>query len=185
MDGNARTDRSSATRHYYVCKRGSRLSPDGSPACGKVSCSGVGLDQLIVELVMPRVIASTKAAALAHDLPNTARLMDIGDERSFLLTEHREGRLSAEAVFPAVAQLEAEAGLLRLEQERWLRSQGTARLAAGMTAKRWMGKEIEIGARRALVAEQISAVYVAGATRRTGSKFDHSRATPVWRDSFS
>ncbi len=180
MDGNARTDRSATPRHYYVCKRASRLTPDGEAACGTVSISGVGLDALITDLLMPRLEEASRSATQRPPLPHAERLLAIAGLREGLLTRHRSGELSAEAVFPEVSALEKEAAQLRAEQDGWLRSQTTARRSAGLTRADW-DQRLSMADRRQLIGSQLALVVVSPATRRTGSRFDHERAVPVWR----
>jgi site-specific DNA recombinase len=180
MDGNARSDRSATPRHYYVCKRASRLTPEGEAACGAVSISGVGLDALITDLVMPRLEEASRAATQRPALPHAERLLAIADLREGLLTRHRSGELSADAVFPEVSTLEREAAQLRAEQDRWLRSQKVARRSVGLSRTDW-DERLSMADRRQLVGSQLEMVVISPATRRTGSRFDHDRAVPVWR----
>lgn len=180
MDGNARSDRSATPRHYYVCKRASRRTPEGEAACGTVSISGVGLDALITDLLMPRLEDASRAATQRPPLPHAERLLAIAGLREGLLTRHRGGELSAEAVFPEVAALEKEAALLRAQQDDWLRSQTTARRSAGLTRVDW-DERLSMAELRQLISSQLALVVISPATRRTGSRFDHERAVPVWR----
>lgn len=179
MDGNVRDDRGSV-RHYYACKRGSRHTPEGDSACGKVSISGVGLDELITDLVLPLLEEATRAASRSADLPHSKRLIEIADIRAELLRSHRNGDLSPEVVFPEITELQREAGALRDDQERWLRAQGTARRSAGLNRKRWE-QQLTMSERRQLIGSVLQVVEIAPASRRTGRTFDHTRASPVWR----
>jgi DNA invertase Pin-like site-specific DNA recombinase len=180
MDGNGRSDRSAERRHYYVCKRTSRRTPAGDEACGRVSISGVGLDELITDLVLPRLVDASREASYRAELPHTDRLLEITRLRDDLLRRHRAGELSAEAVFPDVSGLEHEAADLRAQQERWLRAQGSARKSAGLDRKMWAEK-LTMAERRQLVGSLLEMVVISPATRRTGSVFDQSRVVPVWR----
>jgi site-specific DNA recombinase len=180
MDGNRRRDRSQKVRHYYACKKGSRLTPDGDPACGQVSCSGIGLDALVAELVLPRLMAASRMASMRPELPHAERLAEIATRRSGLLRQHRDEELSAEAVFPEVSRLEAEAKRLRREQDRWLTAQGVTRLATGITEAMWNSDAYTVAEKRRLITTQIEVLVVAPATRRTGPAFDYERVTPVW-----
>lgn len=180
MDGNARSDRSAAARHYYVCKRGSRLTPDGGAACGTLSISGVGLDELITDLLMPRLQEASRAASQRPPLPHAGRLLAIAGLRDGLLVRLRSGELSAEAAFPEVSALEKEAAQLRAEQDRWLRLQTTARRCVGLTRADWE-ERLSMADRRQLIGSQLALIVISPATRRTGSRFDHARAVPVWR----
>ncbi len=180
MDGNARADRSAAPRHYYVCKRASRLTPAGEAACGTVSISGVGLDALVTDLLMPRLEEASRAATQRPPLPHAERLSAIAGQRESLLNRHRSGELSAEAVFPEVSALEKEAAQLRAEQDSWLRSQSTARRTVGLTRIDW-DERLSMADRRQLIGSQLALVVISPATRRTGSRFDHERAVPVWQ----
>jgi site-specific DNA recombinase len=180
MDGNGRSDRSAERRHYYVCKRTSRRTPGGDEACGRVSISGVGLDELITDLALPRLVAASREASYRTELPHADRLLEIASLRDDLLRRHRSGELSADAVFPDVSDLEHEAADLRAQQERWLRAQGAARKGAGLSREMW-ADQLTMAERRQLIGSLVEMVVISPATRRTGSVFDHQRVVPVWR----
>jgi site-specific DNA recombinase len=173
MNANRRDDRGSA-RHYYVCSKTSRTRPNGQPACGRVSISGVGLDALITELVLPLLEEATSKTTLSADTPHTNRLIEISDLRADLTHKFANHELGSDIVFPELTRLEQEAAVLRADQNQWLRAQGTARRNAGLN-------KLTTAEKRKLISFVVRCIEIGPATRRTGSTFDHTRVAPVWR----
>jgi len=179
MDGNARRDdRVNGVRHYYACRKTSRMTPEGEPACGTVSCSGIGLDELIVDLVWPRLRDAAREARRDGDPPHGDRLIELADTRARILREIEREELTIEAGLTALKPLEREQGELLAERGRWQQQQRVGRQMAALTREGFA--QLDAATQRALVASQLAAVMVVPATRRTGRRFDHERVTPVW-----
>jgi site-specific DNA recombinase len=175
MSGNRRDDR----LFYYQCKRDGRAS-NGLNACGKVACSGVALDELVVSVVLPRVIEETGGVTSDVERPHAARLLELETEKDRLLSEYRQKRAPSEAVFPRVMEIERETEGLRHEQAQWARQQQSLARSEAVTSREdWDALALE--ERRTHVARHVEVVWIKPPLRNTGRYFDPARAELGWR----
>lgn len=176
----ARMAGSKAGRYYYYnCRLGNGVARDGGNPCGHVSISGLGLDALITELVLPRVIEETAGLTASTERPHQEELLALQTEKEGLLTAYRDHKATSEIVFPEVTRIEARIEELRYLQAEWSREQKVLARGISVTEETWNSLDVE--EQRTHIARHIEAVYVKAATRR-GNRFDHERVLPpVWR----
>lgn len=164
---------------YYVCRPFSRAAV-GTNGCGRLSINGNELDRLVVDLVLPRIIATTRDVRLDAERPHEARLHELRTEKTQLLADFKEDRATSEMVFPKVTALDAEIDQLRRIQAVWMQEQLGLAKSVGVTEKNWV--LLPTLEQRQHVARQVEAIYVSSSKRPGSKNFDPSRvAPPVWR----
>ncbi|WMI33372.1 serine integrase [Streptomyces phage Provolone] len=174
-------NRRSEEHFYYACRVGGGVNRNGGAACGKVTASGVEVDRMIEELILPVIIDHTSDTELNAEKPHQRELAGLQNERDSLLREYREGRAPSDAAFPRMKEIDVQMEGLRRLQAEWLREQRVLEHGVGVTRETWPNLSVE--EKRNHVSRYIEAVYVSRATRR-GNTFDRSRVSdPVWRTS--
>lgn len=141
-----------------------------------VAASVGPVDQLVTAVVLARL------AGVAVELPvlifdGAARLADVEADIARLMASFTARELSAEVVFPAVAQLEEQRDSLRL-QKRQAEAASVGPDLASIDRTAW--DSLGVGERRAIVETLVSAVLVRPATRK-GNQFDPDRIEFVWQ----
>ena len=151
----------------------------GQAECGKVTCSGSGLDAHLTELVLPRVIAESRRLRFAKLSPYVDEEHLLTEERTGLVDGHTAGRLVADLVFPRVAEIDKRLEVIR--QAHALHVMAQRQLGGSpITEESWAAMTDD--ERRTHVARHLEAVYVRPRIRNTGRYFDPERVSaPVWK----
>lgn len=176
LHGNARNE----THFYYACKaRGG--GANGNGGCGKISVSGVAVDDLISDLLQARmrVTVAESADDTDRDWAGTAKLESVKSKIKADLEAFAEasGEL-AQQLLAQVSDLQEEADRLRLERNSWVREQGRRRRRLSVGPELWA--EMSVSDRRSYARAELEAIYVRRATAR-GNRFDPGRLVPIWR----
>ena len=174
LHGNARNE----THFYYACKaRGGGVK--GAGGCGKVSVSGVAVDELIAQLLQARMRTTDVEQADGTDWEGADALEAIKAKISEDLEAFSSatGEL-AQKLLAQVSGLQEEADRLRLDRNNWVREQGRQRRLLTIGPDVW--EDLSVADRRAYARAELEAIYVRRATRR-GNRFDPGRLVPIWR----
>lgn len=142
-----------------------------------VAASVAPVDAFVTDVVL-RWLADVAVETPQPEFGGAARLAEVEGDIARLMASFTARELSAEVVFPAVAQLE--------EQRDELRSQKRRVEAAGArpdltTVDRAAWDRMGTDERRAVVETLLAAVLVRPATRK-GNQFDPDRIEFVWHD---
>jgi site-specific DNA recombinase len=151
---------------YYGCE----------PPCGKVGISGPKLDGLIDGLVRQYLANEDLDEPDAPEPVDRGELEAIGRRKAELMMAYTEGRLSAETVFPAVQQLEAQARQYRQVQAARIRQQRVKLHKADIAYD-----ELDTAGKRAVIAALIRYVVVKPGSKR-GGQFDETRVSVEWQE---
>lgn len=152
---------------YYGCE----------PPCGKVGISGTKLDGLIDDLVRQYLAQEDLDEPDYPDDPvDRGELEAIAKRKAELMAAYTKGELSAETVFPAVQQLEAQARQYRQVQAARIRRQRVKLHKADIAYD-----ELDMEGKRAVIAALIQYVVVKPAAKRGGA-FDTSRVSVIWQE---
>jgi DNA invertase Pin-like site-specific DNA recombinase len=151
----------------------------GEASCGKVTCSGRGLDQHVSSLVLPRIVRESKRFRVIDIPPHGAELVELEEERADLLADMREERLAADVGMARLAPIDR-----RLEEIRRVRTMHVTaqRQLNGqvITAKSWQA--LSLDEQRRHIERHLECVYLSPRLRNTGRKFDTARVSdPVWK----
>lgn len=174
LHGNARSEK----HFYYACKaRGGGVN--GAGGCGKVSASGVAVDELISALLQARMRTTDVGVPEDVEWEGAEALESIkakirGDLDAF---SSAKGEL-AQRILAQVRELQEQADRLRLERNEWVREQGRQRRLQTVGPDVW--HDLSVEDRRAYARAELEAIYVRRATRR-GNRFDPGRLVPIWR----
>lgn len=176
LHGNARSEK----HFYYACKaRGG--GPKGEGGCGKISASGVAVDDVISQLLKARMRAATVEVATESAVwPREGELQARRAELRAKFTDYSE--LSGDAARMALAAVQAaQEDVDELLQERsdWLKNRLRAERQVEVGPDTWDG--LPVRDRRQYARAELQAIYVLPSTRR-GNRFDPSRLVPVWRE---
>lgn len=150
----------------------------GCSGNGHVVAASVGpVDDLVTRVVL------AKLADVALDTPTpefdgAGRLAEVEAAIARLMASFTARELSAEVVFPAVAQLEGERDELR-EQRRRIEAAEVGPDLTSVDRAKW--DSMGVDERRAAIETLLSAVLVRPATQR-GNRFDPDRIEFVWHD---
>lgn len=149
------------------------------------SCSGSGhtvaasvsaMDDLVTRVVLAR-LADVALETPAPDFTDADHLAEVEASIQSLMASFTARELSAEVVFPAVANLEEERDRLRAERRRVQAVEATTTLSH-LDREHW--DQLDVDRRRAVVETLLDAVLVRPATRG-GNQFDPDRVEFVWR----
>jgi site-specific DNA recombinase len=175
LHGNARNEK----HFYYACKaRGGGV--DGEGGCGKVSASGVAVDELIADLLRARM-RTTEPDDTEGSGWQGAEELEITKAK---IRANLEGFSSAEGelaqrLLAQVRDLQEQADALRLERNEWVRERSRRRRLVTIGPEVW--EDLSVADRRAYARTELEAIYVRRATRR-GNRFDPGRLVPIWRN---
>lgn len=142
-----------------------------------VAASTAAVDDLVTRVVLAR-LADVALETPKLEFEDVARLAEVEESITKLMASFTARELSAEVVFPAVAQLEDERDQLRAQRRR-VEAAGAAPDFTNVDRAAW--DEMTVDQRRAVVETLLSAVLVRPATRR-GNQFDPERVEFVWHD---
>lgn len=174
LHGNARGN----THFYYACKaRGGGV--DGAGGCGRVSASGLAVDELVEALLKARMRSGSDdqqegpswAGAEAYEAIR-AKIQE-----RFAAYDESSGDV-ARQLLAQVTSLQEQADALKLEQSEWLREQSRLRRLRTVGPDAW--QDMSVADRRAYARMELKAIIVRRATRG-GNRFDPGRLVPVWR----
>ncbi|MCU1416802.1 MAG: hypothetical protein JWP32_976 [Schumannella sp.] len=142
-----------------------------------VAASAAPVDELVTAVVLAR-LADIELDTPKQEFAGAARLADVEESIARLMASFTARELSAEVVFPAVAQLEEDRDQLRTQRKR-LETAEAALDVSNVDQREWdlMG----VDQRRAVIETLLAAVLVRPATRR-GNQFDPDRIEFVWHD---
>lgn len=174
LHGNARNE----MHFYYACKaRGG--GANGKGGCGKISVSGVAVDELISDLLQARMRTTVAENPDDTDWTGTANLESVKSKIKTTLEafSQAEGEV-AQQLIAQVRDLQEEADRLRLERNTWVREQGRKRRHLSVGPELWA--ELSVADRRTYARAELEAIYVRRATTR-GNRFDPGRLVPIWR----
>lgn len=151
-----------------------------SDAVHTVAVSVKPVDDLVTGVVLARLAnVDLEVPKLAFE--GAARLAEVEADIKQLMASFKAHELSAEVVFPAVKELEAERDQLRSERRR-IEATGVGPGLDGIDQGVW--DRMSTDQRRAAVAKLLDAVLVRPATRRS-NQFDPDRVEFVWHDASS
>lgn len=174
LHGNARNEK----HFYYACKtRGG--GPDSSGGCGKVSVSGVAVDELVSDLIKARMLTLKPTPDDEGDVEG--RLQEAREQISAYTAALGNLKVGTEALAKVTADLrntqEVADGLLRLRNQRLVMAQRAER-------QRRIGPDswdsLPVAEKRAYVRLEVDAIYASRATKK-GNRFDPERLRVVWR----
>lgn len=148
-----------------------------SDAVHVVAASVSPVDELVTRVVLDK-LADVALGAPKAVFVEAARLAEVEQAISRLMASFTARELSAEVVFPAVAQLEAERDELRAQRRR-IEAAEVGPDLMGVDRTAWNG--MHVGEQRAVIETLLSAVLVRPATRRS-NQFDPDRIEFVWQD---
>jgi site-specific DNA recombinase len=153
----------------YVCR---------AVDCAGMTASGKQLDAFVEGLVLPRVVAESKALRFMDVPPHGEELHELEEEREHVRAAAVAGEVPTDVAFPRIAEIDRRREeLLSIRRMHALRQQQLA--GVEMTPALWDTLDTE--AKRVHVARHLEAVYVAPRTTNTGRYFDTARVSPVWR----
>lgn len=176
MTGNARKD----LGHFYACKI--RNGRDGLAGCGKVTCSGPPVDELVRRLVRDRMVPSTVALP-AQPWPGESQLALAKREMTSMVSSLAEATGEARRLIQArFTALSDQVELFRVERAEWLLRQGGHIRHASVGPEQFDALTVE--KQRAYVRGELAAIVVRPATRRS-NRFDYDRLAMFWRESSS
>ncbi|MEU4014609.1 recombinase family protein [Microbacterium sp. NPDC028030] len=142
-----------------------------------VAASVAPVDDLVTRVVLTRLAdVAVKSPKLEFD--GAARLAEVEGDIARLMASFTARELSAEVVFPAVAQLEEQRDELR-SQKRRVEAAGAGPDFTNVDRAAW--GQMGVDERRAVVETLLAAVLVRPATRK-GNQFDPDRIEFVWHD---
>lgn len=142
-----------------------------------VAASVAPVDHLVTRVVLAK-LADVAVKTPAMEFLGGARLAEVEAAIARLMASFTARELSAEVVFPAVAQLEGERDQLRAQRRR----AEAAEVAPDLTrVDRTAWDSMEVAQRRAVIETLLSAVLVRPASRR-GNQFDPERIEFVWQN---
>ncbi len=156
----------------YACKPASH-----NGGCGRMSVSGILLEELVTELVL-RYLSDRHVAHEIQPWTGEADLTAATTRVSELMAAFAVGDLSSETVFPVVTKLEHEANRLRTERAAWLRDQMLRANQPTNVAESW--PTLALDERQAVVRRALQSVVVKPAEKK-GCRFDPSRVEVVWQ----
>ncbi|WP_456286229.1 recombinase family protein [Microbacterium sp. JZ70] len=142
-----------------------------------VAASTVAVDDLVSRLVLRR-LEDVALETPKPEFTEAKRLAEVEQSIARLMAAFTARELSAEAVFPAVAQLETERDELRA-QRRLIEAAEVAPDLTHVNHGKW--ESMDVDQRRAVVETLLNAVLVRPATRG-GNRFDPDRVEFVWHD---
>jgi len=148
-----------------------------SDAVHTVAASTGPVDDLVTRVVLAR-LADVALEIPKLEFAGAARLAEVEGDITRLMASFTARELSAEVVFPAVAQLEAERDGLRIQRRR-VEAAGAAPDLTNVDRDRW--DRMEVAEQRAVIETLLSAVLIRPATRK-GNQFDPDRVDFVWHD---
>jgi len=173
MTGNARKE----LGHFYACKI--RNGIDGRAGCGKVSCSGRPIDELVRQLVRERMMPSTLLLP-AQPWPGEKQLERSKLEMSTMVVGLAEASGEARRLLHGrFTELSDHVEHLRSERADWLLEQGQQVRRASVGPEQFDALTVE--KQRRYVRGELAAIVVRPATRR-GNNFDYDRFSMFWRD---
>lgn len=150
----------------------------GCSGNGHVVAASVGpVDDLVTRVVLAK-LADQELEAPKLEFAGATRLTEVEEAITRLMASFTARELSAEVVFPAVAQLEAERDQLRTQRRRIEAAEVGPDLTSVDRAK-W--DRMGVDERRAAIETLLSAVLVRPATTK-GNRFDPDRVEFVWQD---
>lgn len=135
------------------------------------------VDKLVTGLVL-RKLADFTVDEPAPEFDGSARLTEVEGDIARLMASFTARELSAEVVFPAVAQLEQQRDELRSKKRR-IEAAGAGPDYRGVDQAAW--ERMSVSARRGVVESLLDAVLVRPAIHK-GNQFDASRIEFVWRE---
>lgn len=187
-DNRSRVPRKNA-RHYLMTGT-LRCGVCGSVMYGNAAkyptygCSGNGhvvaasvapVDDLVTRVVLAR-LADVDVETPKPEFDGAARLAEVEADIARLMASFTARELSAEVVFPAVAQLEEQRDELRLQKRR-IEAAEAGPDFTNVDRAAWDRMEVDV--RRAVIETLLAAVLVRPATRK-GNQFDPERIEFVW-----
>jgi hypothetical protein len=174
LHGNARSE----VHFYYACK--SRGYSNGRVGCGKVSVSGVAVDELIVAALKARMPTDIGDLPDQGTWPREHEITAVQGKIKTLVREFpdAQGDLGPR-ILAELTALNEKAEDLRLERNKWVRARSAAQKRVAVGPETW--DQLTLAERRAYASAELSAIYVRPATKR-GNRLDPARLAPVWRD---
>lgn len=151
----------------YMCR------PPDSGGCAKVSVNGPKLDEQVTTLVLEYLKDHKVEEVELPGFPGETRLTEISGKIAELMTEYREGGMSAGLIFPEIRKLEDEQRQLQSEQSKYTRKKKRATTVTG----EW--PDLDLDERRALILSVLEAVVVKP-VGRGGGGYRPERAEIVW-----
>lgn len=150
----------------------------GCSGNGHVVAASVGpVDDLVTRVVLAK-LADVALDTHTPEFDGAGRLAEVEAAIARLMASFTARELSAEVVFPAVAQLEGERDELR-EQRRRIEAAEVGPDLTSVDRAKW--DSMGVDERRAAIETLLSAVLVRPATQR-GNRFDPDRIEFVWHD---
>lgn len=166
MVGNAHRE----GRFYYKC---------ADMACRKVSASGLGLDEHVTALVLPRIVRESKRLVVREVWGRSAEVVELEEERADLLAQYEAESLSSDVVFPRVHKIDEKLEQLRKARSAHMLAQ---RQIGGRVITKAVWETLSTDEKRAHIARHVEAVYVTPVLTNTGRRFDATRVQePVWK----
>jgi site-specific DNA recombinase len=144
--------------------------------CGRVSMSGPKLDGLVEEFVRQKLAEEMTDEPYESEPESDKGLQEVLHRKAELMKAYTKGELSAETVFPAVQQLEAQAKELRQAQIARVRQHSLKIHQADLAYD-----ELDTDQKRAVIGTIIRYIVVNRAEGR-GGKFNPERVTITWND---
>lgn len=171
--GNARAD----LGHFYACKV--RGGAGGKAGCGKVTCSGPPVDDVVTEWAKKRMLTTAAAVKAEGPWPREGELEEakrqMGELVPLLTEATGEGKAMLSARF---ARLSDAVDELRTERSVWLLERGNLVRRAMVTPDTF--DDLPLDVQRQYLRGELVSLFVKPATVR-GNRFDYSRLVPVWR----
>lgn len=173
MSGNARKD----IGHFYACKV--RNGTGGKAGCGKVTCSGPAVDELVRRMIKQRMVLS--AVEVGDDpWPLERELWAAKQKMADMVPELTEAQGDARRLLNAAfTKLSDEVEQMRADRASWLLERGKHVRRAAVGPEQFDAMTVE--KQRAYVRGELTAIFVRPATRR-GNRFDYTRLSTVWRE---
>ena len=173
LSGNARSDMG----HFYACKV--RNGTAGRAGCGKVSCAGPAVDQLVRRIVRERIVLSTVDVP-SVSWPGETQLAETKRKMTDLVPALTETTGDARRLLNAqFSALSDEIEQMRVKRASWLIERGRHVRRAAVGPEQFDAMSVE--KQRAYVRGELATIVVRPAARR-GNRFDYSRLSMVWRE---
>lgn len=174
LHGNARTEK----HFYYACKvRGGGMN--GVGGCGKVSASGVAVDEIIGALLKARMrtVDAGQPEPTGWEGGGALEVVKSKIRADVDAFSTATGEL-AQRILAQLRGLQEQADELRMQRNAWVHEQGRQQRLRTVGAEVW--HELSTADRRAYARAELEAIFVRRATRR-GNRFDPGRLVPIWR----